>query len=153
MALVPYTAYLYFPGGQPAANWTVGVFPRASNVPALLYSDSAGITPMANPTVTDADGMVSFYAAPGDYMARVGMEYQPVGIDPGHTDPVWPGLHIHEQTIPASTWTIAHHFGIEPHVQIVVAGGDTEAEITHPDPETTVVLFGAPTTGVAHLRR
>jgi hypothetical protein len=50
--------------GRPYIGATVLV--KLSGVTASLYSDN-GITPRANPLVTDADGEFWFYAANGDY--------------------------------------------------------------------------------------
>jgi hypothetical protein len=49
----------------------VAVLVKDSNgAPATLYSDN-GITPKANPTTTDANGIFSFYAANGTYTVKI----------------------------------------------------------------------------------
>lgn len=154
MALVLYSAYLSFPGGGTASNYfPIPVRPRASNQNALIFTDGTGTTPAANPATSDGDGLVSFYAAPGDYEAILAGERFHVPVDDSFTDPVLPDLWVHDQVTPASTWTIIHHFGIEPSVELLISGAETEAFVEHPDNETTVITFGSDISGVAHLRR
>lgn len=53
-------------GGGPAVGVSVRVNVRGTSTLAVLYSDN-GVTPMANPTVTDDLGTFKFYAANGRY--------------------------------------------------------------------------------------
>lgn len=154
MALALYSRYLYYPGGGQAAGRDVPVFLTGSNVEAMLFADREGTTPAPNPAVTDADGLLSFYAAPGMYSVPFAGESYLVEVDPAEPSQVHPGLFVHEQETPATTWTIAHHFGIEPRVDVMVNKASTvPAAVTHPDTQTTVVTFASPTAGTAHLRR
>jgi hypothetical protein len=50
-------------------------------------------------------------------------------------------------------WTVEHHFGVQPQVEVLVGGQVVYATVEHPDDETTTISFAAPTAGVAHLRR
>lgn len=151
--LVPYVAYLYFPGGGLATDYPVTTRVIGSNQPAPIFSDAAGVNPLPNPLVTAPDGLLAFYAAPGVYEARLGHEAHPINIDPSYSEPVWPGVYVHEQPAPAAVWTIDHCFGIEPEVQVIADQLETEAEVAHPTPLRTVITFGAPMAGTAHLRR
>lgn len=151
--LVPYLADMYFPDGNPAANYPIAVHPRASNQLALLFTDNTGATPAGNPITTDEFGVGSFCAAPGDYVSIISGNVFEFQVDASHTDPVWPGLWIHTQASPASVWTVEHHFGMRPSVDLVMSGEETNAAVAHPDDETTTITFGAPVAGVAYLRR
>jgi hypothetical protein len=153
MMLVLYSTFLYFAGGGPASNYLASIFPRASNQLTLLFADEDGTTPIDNPLTTDSEGLVSFYAAPGDYEARYGGNVAPVPIDESVGQPVWPDVWIHTQSSPQSTWTVQHHFGLPPHVSVVIDGLESSAEVQHADDETTLITFGIPVTGIAHLRR
>ena len=157
MPLVRYSTYLYYPAGGEAANFTTSVKPRASNQLALLFSDEFGASPLVNPATTDDAGLLSFYAAPGDYQTMVAGVMVDVPVDASVTEPVWPNLYIHNQTTPAQVWTIDHHLGVRPLVDVVLSeeGGEevSVSEVRHTGHETTVITFGTPTTGTAHLRR
>ncbi len=151
--LVQYSAYLQFPGGGPASNYAVGIWLHASNRRALLFTDQTGSQSASNPLITDEDGLASFWAAPGNYEAIIGGERFHTPVDESFTDPTWPGLWIHVQESPSQIWTINHHFGIEPKVDVLVSDEVSQASVTHTDDETTVITFGSPTAGKAHLRR
>lgn len=51
---------------QPLSGVSITVTDDATNLPASLYSDD-GVTPLAQPLTTDADGFFSFAAADGKY--------------------------------------------------------------------------------------
>lgn len=62
--------------GDPAANQPAAVFgPGDQNTFASIYSDAGMTVPLPNPTTTDANGNLEFYAADGVYWIFVG----PVG--------------------------------------------------------------------------
>jgi hypothetical protein len=94
-----------------------------------------------------------FWSAPGDYEALLAGDRFHVPVDDTFTDPTWPGLWVHEQTTPASVWTVEHHFGVRPDVTVLIDGQASESDVSHPDDETTTISFGSPTAGTAHLRR
>ena len=148
-----YSQYLFFPGGNPASNFDVPIWYHASNQLARLFTDATGNTPADNPATTDVDGKVSFYAPPGDYAALIAGEAFHVPVDASETEPVYPGLWTHTQASAAQVWSVAHHFGVQPSVDILVADQVAEADVSHPDDEHTTITFGAPTAGLAHLRR
>lgn len=151
--LVLYSTFLNFPGGGPAANFSVGIWLHASNQMALLFTDQTGDTPAPNPLTTDGDGQVVFWAAPGDYEALLAGERFHIPVDETFDEPTWPDLWVHDQSTPATVWTIEHHFGVRPQVDVILSGELAEAAVSHPDDETTTITFGAQTTGTAHLRR
>lgn len=153
MTLVRYWATVNFPGGGTPSDYPVTVLHRGGNQPAILFADQAGTTPVDNPLNTDDFGMVSFWTAPGDYSITLAGDTFEVWVSDSHTEPVWPGIWIHTQTTPATVWTIEHHFGVQPQVEVLVGGQVVYATVAHPDDETTTISFGAATAGVAHLRR
>lgn len=66
----------FYATGDPAANQPSAVFgPGDQNTFAAIYSDPAMTIPLPNPTTTDANGNLEFYAADGIYWIFVG----PVG--------------------------------------------------------------------------
>lgn len=153
MPLIKYAQYLTYADGSPA---TPGPFPvrlMGGNIHVPLFSDKAGTVPVANPVTTDANGLASFYAAPGHYFTDISGNVFHYAVDPSETDPAWPGTFVHEQTTQATVWTVAHHLGVEPSVTVLIDGQTVLADVTHPDDETTVITLGTPRTGTAHLRR
>jgi hypothetical protein len=151
--LINYSQYIYYPGGDPAGEVLMDVRLTGGNIDVPLFADKAGTSPLTNPVETAADGLLSFYAAPGDYTVWFAGTAWPIPVDPGETDPAWPGKFIHEQSTPALVWTIGHHFGTRPSVDVVSGGAEIQGDVQHPDDETTIITFGVPTGGTAYLRR
>lgn len=153
MPLIRYSQYITYPDGNPAANIALPVWLLGGNIPVPIFSDKAGTLPLPNPTMTDVDGLISVYAAPGPLTAELAGQIFPFLVDATETDPAWPGTFIHEQAVAASVWTVEHHFGAYPAVEILISGARVEATITHPDDETTTLTFSSPQAGTAYLRR
>lgn len=153
MPLIHYSTYVFLPGGGPAADMELTVYLTGGNVAVPLRADKAGITPLDNPVTTDGDGLVSFFAPPGDYSVWLAGTVWPVIPDASETDPAWPGSFIHTQSTPAQVWTINHFFGIEPTATLVLDGTVSEAQVTHPSTTQTVITFSQSVAGTATLRR
>lgn len=153
MALIKYGQYLTYPDGNPAAEASFPVMLLGGNVLIPVFSDKAGTTPLDNPVLTDVDGLLTFYAAPGAFVTDIAGTLFHYPVDAAESDDAWPGTFVHEQVSAASTWTVEHHFGVEPSVAVLVDGQASEGDVSHPDAETTTISFGTPTTGTAHLRR
>lgn len=83
MALARYSDQFWFTSGTLATNVPAYVFPRDSNVPAALFADAAGTTPLANPLPTDSTGTLTFYAAVGEYWVSLGGDAFPVFVGLG----------------------------------------------------------------------
>lgn len=153
MPLIHYSQYLTYADGTPAANIGVPVRLLGGNVLVPLFSDKAGTTPLANPAMTDVDGLAGFFAAPGEYATDISGNVFHYDVDAGETDEAWPGVFVHEQLVAATTWTVEHHFGAYPTVTVLVDGERVEAAVVHPDTETTILTFSPATAGTALLRR
>lgn len=153
MPLIKYSTYVYLPGGNPAANLPCPVYLAGGNQLVPLRADKAGMTPLPNPPTTDADGLVEFYAPPGDYTSWLAGAPVLLTVAEDEADECWPGTFIHEQATLSATWTINHYFGIQPQATVLVAGQRAEVDVMHPDANTTVLTLGAPAVGVALLRR
>jgi hypothetical protein len=153
MPLIRYFQYITYPDGKPAGGVSLPVWLLGGNQPVPLFADKAGTVPLANPVITAPDGLVDVYAAPGPLTAELAHEVFPFRVHPSEPDAAWPNTFIHTQAMAATVWTITHHFGIQPAVTNLVASEPVNAEVTHPDDETTVITFSAPTSGTAHLRR
>jgi len=152
MPLIKYSQYLIFANGSPAAEVSLPVMRLGGNVLTPTFTSKAGTTPLANPVLTDSDGLLTFYAAPGAYVTDVSGHLFHYAVDDAETDDAWPGTFIHTQASPATVWTIEHHFGVEPDVTVLVDAQDSRGDVAHSDSETTTITFGAPTTGTAYLR-
>lgn len=74
--------------GVPVAGASVRVEIEVTGLPlATLYSDREGTTPIANPTTTDADGLVGFYCAGNPHKITITgndvthtLRYEPIGL-------------------------------------------------------------------------
>jgi hypothetical protein len=153
MPLIKYGQYLTYANGTPAANVLVPVRLLGGNVLVPLFSDKPGTVPLANPVMTDVDGLATFYAAPGEFFTDISGNVFHYDVDATETDEAWPGVFVHEQAVAATVWTVAHHFGAMPTVTVLVDGARVEATVQHVDTETTTLTFGPATAGTAFLRR
>jgi hypothetical protein len=153
MPLIHYRQFLTYPDGNPAANTLFPLALLGGNSLVPTFADKAGTIPLPNPVLTGADGLIDFYAAPGAYAVDVAGAVVHIVVHPAETDDAWPGTFVHAQPVAAATWTVNHHFGVEPNVSILVAGQSAEADVTHPTTEQTVITFGSPVSGTALLRR
>lgn len=153
MPLIQYMQYITLPDGSPAADMAFPVHLTGGNVLIPTFTSKAGTAPLSNPVMTDGDGLLTFYAAPGAYCVDVGGIVFHLMVDATETDDAWPGTFVHLQNSAAQVWTVEHHFGIEPTVDNLILSSPTAAEVSHPDTETTIITFAAPTSGVAYLRR
>lgn len=79
MALVKFQRSIVGENGDILPNAEVDIFLEGTATRASIYSDSAGSTPITNPTNADANGLLSFYITGGRY------DIIPVGSD-GWTD-------------------------------------------------------------------
>lgn len=88
MSLQHYTETFWFSSGVLAASVQAAVFPENSSSFATLYADAAGTIPLANPTSTDASGVLDFWAESGSYWVHLDSEsfLVPVGasVNDGH---------------------------------------------------------------------
>lgn len=74
MAFQFYSARYWLPNGNLSANRPANVFPELSNVHASLFADQAGTIPLPNPLSTDGGGLLTFWAAPGNYWVYIDSE-------------------------------------------------------------------------------
>uniref|UniRef100_UPI003F491D0F hypothetical protein n=1 Tax=Nonomuraea sp. CA-251285 TaxID=3240002 RepID=UPI003F491D0F len=70
---------------------------------------------------------------------------------PGPAGPPGGAFYVYDRAgVPAATWTIAHGLGRRVHVSITGDDGrEVDADVDHPDPNTTVIVFGVPFSGTA----
>lgn len=80
MALQLYSARYWLPNGNLSANRPANVFPELSNVHASLFADQAGTIPLPNPLSTDGGGLLTFWAAPGNYWVYIDSETFAVSV-------------------------------------------------------------------------
>lgn len=61
--------------------------------------------------------------------------------------------YTHTQTVPSSSWTVAHGLGTKPGVLVIEnSGQELLAEVHYPNDNQTVIVFGSPFAGTAYLR-
>lgn len=155
MPLAPYSEKYWYPDGSVAVGALLHVFPRASNVPAVLWADAAGTIPAPNPIPTDASGFATFWVENGNYWAYVnGQAFGLIiDLDPNLTH-VWPASFRWEQPVAAAVWTIAHGLNSRPTVTVVGPGDQALiGDVQYVDDNNLTITFGTPTAGVAYLRR
>ena len=58
---------------------------------------------------------------------------------------------VHQQTVPASTWSIVHGLGRKPHLVAIYQNGFQVFTDTEIDPVNVVLTFPSPETGEAHI--
>lgn len=134
--------------GVPARGVPVQIVERGTQTPVALYSDSGGVTPVANPITTDEYGNLFFYSAPGDYDILVNSGRIPIVVTAAGSGG---GTYTHVQTIPNSVWTIIHNLGFKPNVTVEVGGEVVLADISHSSNTTALVNFALPCMGSAYL--
>jgi hypothetical protein len=60
--------------------------------------------------------------------------------------------YVHQQSTPATTWTINHGLGYRPSVELLDSGSqEIDGEIAHPTVNQTVVTLSPATAGLARL--
>lgn len=69
-----YSDLWWYADGTVAADQRAAVFEEDQNTYASIFSDAGLTTPLANPTTTDSNGLLEFYAEDGDYWIFVGEE-------------------------------------------------------------------------------
>lgn len=153
MPLVQYESYITLPDGHPASDRKQLIRLLGGNVDVPIFADKAGQVPLANPLTTDADGLARFYAAPGAFYTELASEIFHFTVSPDEPDDVWPGVFVHEQTTPATVWTIGHHIGVQPLVTVLQEGAEIRPVAVRLDARTADLTFGSPQSGTALFRR
>ena len=139
-------------GGVQCWAWSdrVGGYPK---------TDMLDLT--GNPTafvISDDDGRVGFYAAPGDVdpywldtgngLARVAV--RPVDLVLAAQQPV-AQAYIHTQNTPSTSWSVEHYLGFQPNVTVVdTAGMVIIPSMTYLDANTVVLYFAGASAGKAY---
>lgn len=155
MPLAPYRERYWYPDESIAAGQLLHIFPRLSNVHALLYADQAGTIPLSNPVATDASGFVDVWVENGDYWGYINGQafYLIIDLDPNLTH-VWPSTFRWEAPSPASVWVIAH--GLDSFPAVSVISPDNEqlfGDVAYIDSNNLTITFGSPVDGTVFLRR
>lgn len=119
-----------FDDGSHAILTRVTIFEQDGVTPAVLYNDRDKTAFAANPASTSNIGNLLFYADPGNYIMSVSGMTLPVTV---YNDPAEPGSAIpapqylsyrHEQSTPATVWTISHTLPYRPGACRVVYSAD-----------------------------
>lgn len=144
---------MFYPAGGFAQNVVVDVTLFGSNMAPALFTDPAGTVPKPDPVTTDANGLLSFYASPGVYRVEYAGEQFFVDLDPAEPSEVVAGQTTHVQSSPATVWTVAHHFGTEPSVDVRTDQATAEPVVEYLGKDSLTITFNVPATGTATLRR
>lgn len=60
--------------------------------------------------------------------------------------------YVFTQSTPSGTWTINHNLGYVPSVEVFNSGSqEVDADVVHPSPNQTVIVFSSPLAGFARL--
>lgn len=88
MSLALFSDRFWYPNGDLAAGVEARVFPQGINTLASLYANVTGTVALPNPVMTDASGVLTFYAAVGDYWVHIGDEsvFISVGLSQAQVD-------------------------------------------------------------------
>lgn len=149
-----YQDLYWYPNGSLATFVNARVFPRHSNALAVLWQDAAETIPQVNPVPTDGNGVLTFYADPGDYWIHVGLETFPITIDSDAVvQEVWHDTFEFPQVAPSAAWVISHGLGARPDVSVVIGGQVIPADVTYTDLNNLTINFTSPQSGIAYLRR
>lgn len=124
-----YSEKWWYSTGGLATNQRAVVFEENDNVLAAIYSDAGLTIPLPNPTTTDANGVLEFYAADGAYWVFVGR------IDSGNSElirtgatPTGPVLSVNGQLpdMVGNVTLTSGDVGAQP-IDTIVAKGDIYA--------------------------
>lgn len=155
MPLAPYSERYWYTNEMLAVGAMAHVFPRFSNVHALLFQDQAGTVPLPNPLPVGPDGFLSFFATNGDYWIFVNGQafYVIIDLDPNLTH-VWPSTFRWVQDTAQSVWTIDHGLSSKPAViTLNTADEIILGTVEYQGDNALTITFGTPVAGVAYLRR
>lgn len=154
MAIAPYSEKYIYPDGTDATGALAYVYPRSVTAPADLFADLAGTVPLPNPLNVGSGGTLSFFVENGDYWVYVNGQSFYVIIDTDMAlSQVWPSTFVHDHPVSEAVWTVNHGLNSKPAVTALVAGQIFAGDVIYLDDDSLTITFGAPTAGVAYLRR
>lgn len=151
---------LQYAGGGPAANTQVFVFLPGTTQTAVIYADPAGLTTASNPTWTDHNGELTFFAAMGNYDLVANGARTPVTVstpvDSGgvtESDLILATRYEFTQANPSLVWIINHPLGYRPAGIRVIETTNQEiyGSVDYPSVSQVRITFSAPTAGMAYL--
>lgn len=84
---------LFSSSGAPVTSTAVTVFQSDGSTVATLYTDQTKTTTVANPVSTDANGNLTFYTSPGEYVLSYSVGGVPttktIEVDAWYSDAAW----------------------------------------------------------------
>lgn len=109
-----------------------------TTIPSLPFSGQ-----QLRDTLTALDGAIDGKEATGTAAAAIAAHLAAVN----HLVP-----YVHQQSTPATTWTINHNMGKYPTVELFNSGmQEIDADISHPSVNQTVITLNPATAGQARL--
>lgn len=148
--------------GGPVRLLPVYVFIKDTSTLAILYADPNGLTTIANPTWTDHNGELTFFADLGQYdlwandtkiaTVLISDSSETVGIT--EEDLALATRYVHQQVLASDEWLIDHTLGYNPAgVSVIESTGDAIMG-AHDYPianQRVRISFASPCSGVAYL--
>lgn len=148
--------------GGPVRLLPVYVFIKDTSTLAVLYADPNGLTTIANPTWTDHNGELTFFAELGQYdlwandtklaTVLISDSSETVGIT--EEDLSLATRYVHQQVLASDEWLIDHTLGYNPAgVSVIESTGDAIMG-AHDYPianQRVRISFASPCSGVAYL--
>lgn len=73
-------------------------------------------------------------------------------VTEGPQGPAGGAAFVHQQVVPATTWTINHNLGYKPSVELLDSGSqEIDGDVVHPSNNQTVVTLNPASAGLARL--
>jgi hypothetical protein len=153
---------LQWVSGGPVRLLPVYVFIKDTSNLAVLYADPNGLTTIANPTWTDHNGELTFFAELGEYdlwandakLATIQISDSSETVGVSEEDLVLATRYVHQQVLASDEWLIDHTLGYNPAgVAVVESTGDSIMG-AHDYPisnQRVRISFASPCSGVAYL--
>jgi hypothetical protein len=102
-------------------------------------------TTQAEITITEENGAITAITTPSSPTLLTAYTEGPQGPPGG-------AAFVHQQTTPATTWTINHNLGYKPSVELLDSGSqEIDGEIMHTSDNQTVVTLNPASAGLARL--
>jgi hypothetical protein len=148
--------------GGPVRLVPVYVFEKNTMTLAVLYADRNGLTTIANPTWTDHNGELTFFADLGEYdlwandtkIATIAITDSTEVVGVTEEELALVTRYVHDQVLASDEWIIDHTLGYNPPFAMVrnSAGDMVWAALDYPiDNVRARITFASPESGKAFL--
>ena len=126
-----------------ASTWTINHTLNSSIVQVQVFGTDGRMVIPNEITTVDKDTVVIDFGIPFDGRAAL-----MIGNIEGAERPTFG--YEHDQTSPASTWTVNHGLGYYPLVRVFIGSEEVQpSQIIHDSVNTTRIIFASPYVGIA----